>query len=98
MQYFNLEKSKVFFRIAQLQASALFEFATIWMVGPSPKSSYLSPFLAYTRQYQKFRNTIVGPFLAALSSKMLGRVFLNSGQISEDISKNLLSNSSRSDH
>ena len=62
-----------------------------WTIGPPPNLLFLSPFLDSLEllNISGYENTIVGPFLAALSSQMLqvSRVVLRDGQMSADILK-----------
>ena len=82
-------------RIAQLQSSALFPSLRHLQCSLDDRSIshiflFLSPVLDSLEftNIRGFENTIVGPFLATLSSPILRRIVLRSGWMSVDILKN----------
>ena len=84
-----------YIRIAQLQSSALFPslrhlYYTLCDSSISHIFLFLSPLLDSLEfsNIRGFENTIVGPFLANLSSQMLSRIVLYTGRMSVDIFKN----------
>ena len=86
-----------YFRIAQLQSSALFPSLRHLHYNLSHASIsdshiffFQSPLLDSLEfvNIKGFENTIVGPFLASLSSQVLSRIVLRSGQLPMDILKN----------
>ena len=86
-------------RIAQLQSSALFPSLRHlhYDLGDRSISSlslflFLSPLLDSLELFniRGLENTIVGPFLATLSSQMLSRIVLHSGWLSADILKKII--------
>ena len=88
--------SSTYVRIAQLQSSALFPSLRHLHYNLDDKSIpriflflFLSPLLESLElsNIGGIENTIVGPFLANLSSPMLNRIVLNSGLVSADILK-----------
>jgi hypothetical protein len=89
---------RTYFRIAQLQSSALFPSLrhlhynpsnTTFQVSDSHIFFFLSPLLDSLEliNIKGVENTIVGPFLAILSSQMLSRIVVRSGRMSVDILK-----------
>ena len=86
--------SLTYFRIAQLQSSALFPSLRRLCYDLGDPSIpqiflFLSPLLNSLELFNinGFEDTIVGPFLATLSSPMLSRVVLRNGAMSVDIFK-----------
>jgi hypothetical protein len=86
-----------YFRIAQLQSSALFPSLrhlhynlSNSTISDSHIFFFLSPLLDSLEliNIKGFESTIVGPFLATLSSQMLSRIVVRSGRMSVDILKN----------
>ena len=89
-----------YIRIAQLQSSPLFPslrhlYYNLVSLDESIYKSishiflFLSPLLDSLELYniKGFENTIIGPFLATLSSKTLSRIILDTGRMSADILK-----------
>ena len=86
-----------YFRIAQLQTTALFPSLRHLHYNLDHRSIshiflFLSPLLDSLTLFniRGFENTIVGPFLATLSSQMLSRIVLRSGWISVDNFKKII--------
>jgi hypothetical protein len=86
-----------YFRIAQLQSSALFpslRHLHYNLKNTSISDSHIfffqSPVLDSLEfiNIEGFETTIVGPFLATISSQILSRIILRSGQLTTDILKN----------
>ena len=88
-----------YFRIAQLQSSALFPslrhfrydlIRSHTVASDSQIFLFVSPLLDSLElvNFKGFENTIVAPFLATLSSQMLNRIVLRSGLIAADVLEN----------
>ena len=80
-----------YFRIAQIQSSALFPSVRRLRYNLNDDSIlyiffFLSPLLDSLEllDIKGFEDTIVGPFLAALSSQILSRIVLRDGRMSVD--------------
>ena len=85
-----------YFRIGQLCSSALFPSLCrlSYFLGETSIAHiflHLSPLLDSLELFniKGFENTIVGPFLATLSSRMLRQIVLRNGELSLDILKKL---------
>jgi hypothetical protein len=82
-----------YIRLAQLPSSSLFPALRHLYYDLDHVSShiflFLSPLLESLELFsiKGFENTIVGPFLASLSSQILSRIGLHSGRMSVDILK-----------
>ena len=89
--------SSTYFRIGQLQSSALFPslrclYYHLDEISISHIFLFLSPLLESLELYniRGFEQTIVGPFLATLSSQMVHHIVLRNGEMSVDILKKLI--------